>query len=165
MSKSVFILPTNQRLKVNEEVIELLFSLAQDSLDALESGGILVGRILESSADYVIDDASVPMAKDVQKRNSFVRDSEGHQEYFDQHWAHQEGRCFYLGEWHTHPEKVPKPSFIDQRGWRNLLNAKIQEQTTLFFIIVGIQRLVIWQGVNRNGRIRIFRVGDINRYE
>jgi integrative and conjugative element protein (TIGR02256 family) len=165
MSKTIFNLPNHKKLKISFEVIELMFSYAQDSFVTLESGGILIGRILESTSDYVIDVASTPMLKDIQARSSFKRDEEAHQEFFDKHWVLQEGRCFYLGEWHTHPEKVPRPSQIDVRGWKELLNAGIQDQMTLFFIIVGTQQLIIWQGCIVGGRVRIARLGHILRNE
>ncbi|MDM5196528.1 Mov34/MPN/PAD-1 family protein [Fictibacillus enclensis] len=111
-----------------------------------EAGGILIGRILIEDGNYIIDDVSEPMPADKRTRTRFSRQPAGHQEYFDQVWENENGRCFYLGEWHTHPEGVPHPSSIDRKDWERLLSERF-EPDYLFFIIVGIKAIRVWAGV------------------
>lgn len=122
MSKAIFYLPDNRKLKLSNDVIEMMFSYAQDHKKSPESGGILIGRILNNDFNIVIDHASEPMKSDIQTRCRFIRKSTGHQEFFNWHWTESEGRCFYFGEWHTHPEASPIPSSIDIREWKSYLN-------------------------------------------
>ncbi len=110
-----------------------------------EAGGILVGRILVEGNNIIIDDISEPMPTDKRKRNSFSRGPDGHQEYMNESFQREKGCCFYLGEWHTHPEKVPNPSSIDRKDWERLLKVGF-ESGCLFFIIVGIDDLKVWYG-------------------
>lgn len=163
MSKAIFSLPDNRKFKLSDDVLKMMFSYAQDHKKNPESGGILIGRILNCDSHIVVDHASEPMKSDFQTRCRFIRKSVGHQEFFNQHWENSEGRCFYLGEWHTHPEENPTPSIIDMRGWRKLLYEPVQGQKKLFFIIVGTRELVVWLGDRRVSGVSILRIGSFNR--
>ncbi len=163
MVNSLFILPDKRKLKLATSAISKMFSYAQDDMTSLESGGILVGRILEENSSSMIDDVSTPMSDDVQTRTRFFRRPKGHQEFFNLKWEESTGRCFYLGEWHTHPEMVPVPSSVDLRNWKKILKRPPQDQSSLFFIIVGIEQLNIWIGNNQNGLITFEYVGGIAR--
>lgn len=107
MNENVFLLRNGGRLKIGESALLKMLEYRQDTSEAKEAGGILVGRFLLESPDYIIDDVSIPMENDVRKRYRFSRSPKGHQEFFNQKWAESQGRCFYLGEWHTHPEHLP----------------------------------------------------------
>ncbi|WP_081476757.1 Mov34/MPN/PAD-1 family protein [Brevibacillus laterosporus] len=124
----------------------------QHKSDDLEAGGILIGRILEENNHFIIDDASAPMPQDTWKRKSFKRCPEGHQLYFDTVWEETGGRCFYLGEWHTHPEKDPTPSYVDIREWKRIIHLE-NESDTMFFIIVGTKRVRVWHGDRKTKQI------------
>ncbi|CAM3893675.1 MULTISPECIES: Mov34/MPN/PAD-1 family protein [Paenibacillus] len=163
MSKAIFSLPDSRKVKLDDIVLKRLFSYSQDHYKTPESGGILVGRILKCDSNIVVDNASEPMKSDFQARCRFIRGSVGHQDFFNQHWEKSEGRCFYLGEWHTHPEESPKPSNTDISGWRKLLNESVQGQKQLIFIIVGTKELVVWFGEKRLSEVLILRVGSYNR--
>ncbi|MED2974080.1 Mov34/MPN/PAD-1 family protein [Fictibacillus sp. B-59209] len=117
-----------------------------------EAGGILIGRILLEDGNYIIDDVSEPMPDDKRTRTRFSRKPAAHQEYFDQIWDEADGRCFYLGEWHTHPEDVPHPSSIDHKNWKRLLGEDF-EPDYLFFIIIGIKETRVWFGEKSSSTI------------
>ncbi|WP_349409336.1 Mov34/MPN/PAD-1 family protein [Pseudalkalibacillus sp. SCS-8] len=117
-----------------------------------EAGGILIGRILLENENFIIDDTSEPMPTDTRKRYRFIRTPEGHQEYFNNIWQKAEGRCFYLGEWHTHPERIPTPSSIDKKDWMRILKLDF-ESDILFFLIVGTKEIKVWYGQKKNKRI------------
>lgn len=161
MQKSLFTLSDKRKLKLASNAIYTMFSFAQDDLTATESGGIMVGRILDENFNSMIDDVSTPMPCDVRTRNRFYRKPNGHQEFFDMKWKESAGRCFYLGEWHTHPEAIPSPSSVDLNNWKRLLKSPPQDQSTLFFIIVGTKQLKIWMG--KKSWISIEYVGGIER--
>ena len=122
-----------------------MFKYRQVRWTDTEAGGILIGRILEEDNNIIIDDVSEPMPTDRRKRTRFSRKTDGHQEYMNDAFEREKGCCFYLGEWHTHPERIPVPSSIDREDWKRLLNVGF-ESKCLFFLIVGIAELKVWYG-------------------
>jgi integrative and conjugative element protein (TIGR02256 family) len=144
--EEVFILPDNKKLCIRPEAIEKMNHYRQIRWSDTEAGGILIGRVLVEDGNYIVDDVSEPMPTDKRSRTRFSRKPEGHQEYFNDVWEREDGRCFYLGEWHTHPERVPVPSSIDKKDWNRLLNIGY-ETGCLFFVILGIVELKVWYGM------------------
>lgn len=132
-------------LYIRPEAIGKLFKYKQIRTIDTEAGGILIGRILEEDNNIIIDDVSEPMVTDNRKRTRFSRNVNGHQEYMDEAFKREKGSCFYLGEWHTHPQRIPVPSSVDRKDWKRLLNIEF-ESGYLFFIIVGIDDLKVWYG-------------------
>ncbi|MCK8488259.1 Mov34/MPN/PAD-1 family protein [Paenibacillus sp. MBLB2552] len=148
-------LPSNHFLKITLNSYQVMKSFIQLEKNSCEAGGILVGRVLDESNNFIIDDVSSPMPTDHRRRNHFYRHPNGHQDFFDKKWGESKNTCFYLGEWHTHPEPSPYPSHIDFQTWRRLLKFPTQNISVLFFIILGTSQMKIWQGTNNNGAIRI----------
>ncbi|MGG0888960.1 Mov34/MPN/PAD-1 family protein [Cytobacillus horneckiae] len=148
----VYVLPNNKTLFIRPEAIEKMLKYRQDKSFSLEAGGILIGRILLENEHYIIDDVSEPMSTDKRSRFRFSRKPVGHQEYFNSIWERENRCCFYLGEWHTHPEFVPIPSYVDRMDWDRLLRLNF-ENDTLFFIIVGIKKIKVWYGNLDNKKI------------
>lgn len=92
--------------------------------------------------------ATAPMAKDQRSRFSFDRFDSKHQEVAVKHWVESNKRCDYLGEWHTHPQKMPAPSWTDEREWRKLLS---RTPGALIFWIEGISGR--WMGLGHKKKI------------
>jgi len=84
-----------------------------------ESGGIFLGNQRGSNLEVV--DATVPELGDKRGRYYFHRLSKSHQDKADQLWERSGFTITYLGEWHTHPEKIPKPSSQDISEWKEKL--------------------------------------------
>lgn len=143
--KYVYILPNDKTLFIRSEAIEKMLKYRQNDSKSSEAGGILIGRILIENGHYIIDDVSEPMPTDKRSRYRFSRKPEGHQEYFNNVWERENGCCFYLGEWHTHPEYVPNPSTTDRKDWNRLIRIDF-ENDDLFFVIVGIKEVKVWYG-------------------
>lgn len=134
------------RFKLSCEIVNELNRHRQESRNSLESGGILLGRHIVDSNDFVVDQISTPMHGDKQTRFSFFRNSEEHQKIIDRVWNESDGTTNYLGEWHTHPELFPFPSVTDIDDWKRKLKEDIFHHCCLFFIIVGIHRIDAWEG-------------------
>lgn len=83
-----------------------------------EGGGILLGRRRGKHLEVTF--ATEPGLKDRRSAFSFVREADGHAELAEQAWRQGEKQIDYLGEWHTHPQRVPTPSFIDRQEWGKL---------------------------------------------
>jgi integrative and conjugative element protein (TIGR02256 family) len=156
----LFYLPDSRTLLIRSDALKKMYKYRQLQPRSTEAGGILIGRILIENENLIIDDVSEPMPNDIRKRQRFIRSPIGHQQYFNEIWNRNCGHCFYLGEWHTHPELVPTPSFVDKRDWKQNLNREY-ESDVLFFIIVGTKEIRVWHGCRKSGEI-IALIRDTN---
>ena len=132
--------------KLAATVLGQMLTYAQHELALKEAGGILLGRYILDSNDAVVDQVTVPTPGDVRTRVNFVRAKRGHQESADQAWSNSRGTRHYLGEWHTHPEPLPKPSQVDLMNWKRLLAYYRNDPDPLYFVIVGTEAICAWQG-------------------
>jgi integrative and conjugative element protein (TIGR02256 family) len=122
-----------------------LNSHRQIDVDSREAGGVLLGRHLVECEDLIVDEATMPVAQDKRSWASFFR-SFAHQKIALKRWKERDQKSAYLGSWHTHPESDPHPSSTDLADWRKALSKDRYEGDSLYFAIVGIDRLRMWQG-------------------
>ncbi|WP_339284019.1 Mov34/MPN/PAD-1 family protein [Oceanobacillus sp. FSL K6-3682] len=157
----LYYLPCGKTLLIKKNVLHKMNNYRQINRKDLEAGGILIGRILIENENYVIDDVTIPTQYDKRTRNRFKRNPKGHQEYYDDLFRETDGRCFYLGEWHTHPERLPRPSFIDKRNWKRINELKFETED-LFFIILGTTDLKVWSISKNEDKIILLDREDKN---
>lgn len=143
-------MPCGKKLLIKDNVLKKFNAFKQLKKKDKEAGGILVGQILIETGNYVIDNVTTPMAQDKRTRHRFSRKSQGHQEYYNYLFHKNDRRYFYLGEWHTHPERIPSPSFTDKRNWHRISNFGFENEY-LFFIILGTIELKVWS-INKSNR-------------
>lgn len=117
-----------------------------------EAGGVLLGRHIVDTSDIIVDQVTAPMPGDRQSRHRFFRARRRHQELIDRAWQESDGTCTYLGEWHSHPERVPAPSAVDRLDWRRKLLVD-RFLRYLFFIIAGTEEVRAWEGHCRRTRL------------
>ncbi|WP_245751708.1 Mov34/MPN/PAD-1 family protein [Amphibacillus marinus] len=153
----VYTLPNNKILFIRPEALAKMHQYKQVKWRDTEAGGILIGRILIEDGNYIIDEVSEPMLTDKRTRIRFIRKPDGHQEYFNKIWKREKGTCFYFGEWHTHPQRIPVPSRTDRKEWNRLINISF-EADFLFFIIIGIDDFKVYCG-STSGR----KILELNR--
>lgn len=112
-------------------VVAKLLSYRQIDEMSCEAAGVLVG---ERRGDHlVIKSISEPSAMDSRSRFAVNRSCPSHQEHVSSEHLRSDGVRQYLGEWHTHPEDHPVPSWRDKLSWAvNLNYAK-----PMLVIIVG----------------------------
>ena len=144
-----------ERFKLSAQVEKLLKSYIQTRKTSPEAGGVLLGRYLLETHDVVVDWATGPKQKDRRGRFSYIRQPAGHQIVIDAQWHTSHGTCHYLGEWHTHPETVPRPSSVDQMNWKRLLRSHSGDNDPLYFVIVGTQTIKVWQGYKNSLQIEL----------
>jgi integrative and conjugative element protein (TIGR02256 family) len=111
-----------------------------------EAGGVLLGRHILDAPHIVVDEVTVPTKGDRRLWAFFRRGRDAHQRVIDERWAASRGTCQYLGEWHTHPEPVPRASAVDLADWRRRLRADVFDGDSLIFLIVGTEALRVWEG-------------------
>ena len=142
-------------LKVHETAQHNMLRFVQDQPGKPEAGGVLLGRHIRDTENIVVDSITTPVPEDFASRYRFFRSDKAHQRLIDDCWEKSRQTCTYLGEWHTHPESRPTPSFIDLCNWRRKLLFD-QFSYCLFFVIVGTQKIHVWEG--RSRCVRLFRL-------
>lgn len=147
------------RVRVSGKLIHELSSYKQNNSSQPESGGVLLGRHLNSNGALLIDGFTPPQASDRQGRCSFYR-SAAHDKLAKQAWKDTDGHQTYVGLWHTHPEAKPTPSKIDTQDWSKALVSSSFEGSFLFFFIVGQSSIRCWTGRKRRFTKRIKLAGE-----
>jgi len=117
----------------------------QTSEEDPEAGGALIGRYISGTGDVVVDEITVPLPSDEQARKTFHRTQASHQQKIEMAWMDSGHTQRYLGEWHTHPEAVLVPSELDRLNWTEKLS-RDRFGESLFFLIVGTERIRAWEG-------------------
>ncbi|MBK9945529.1 MAG: Mov34/MPN/PAD-1 family protein [Kouleothrix sp.] len=123
-----------------------------------EAGGVLLGRFIQGTSDIVVDDATTPGNGDAASRFTFRRSRRRAQVIIEQAWRESGGTRNYLGEWHTHPENDPSPSSTDIANWLRIVEKARYEQKSLFFVIVGLRSIFIWEALRSS---KIFQLSNI----
>lgn len=135
------------KLKINDDVIQIMEQCSQKTIEnQKEYCGVLLGREIINTSNIIIDKVTEPSEDDIQKKFYFFRDKKYHQKKIIEEWKKSDGTCNYLGEWHTHLEDVPNPSPTDIKEWKKALKKFKFDGNELFFIIIGIKEIAIWEG-------------------
>lgn len=135
----------NGLIDFSETARATLVGFRQLDPDAKEAGGMLLGRLIEDCFDIVVDEATVPLPSDKRGRFFFFRGKKEAQQLINEVWIKSRAARIYLGEWHTHPEDDPTPSDEDLRNWRRIVKKAIYEQESLFFLIIGRNKIRVWE--------------------
>lgn len=136
----------NGVLEFTEAACDVFERFAQVDDTAPEAGGLLLGRLIVGTNHVVVDRSTHPSESDQRGRFWFRRSRPASQVHVNAAWQMSGGTQVYLGEWHTHPEDDPVPSFQDNRDRRRILKRTQCEQDSLLFVIVGRQRIRVWEG-------------------
>lgn len=110
--------------------------LATNGCD-FESGGILLGSRESRTSRFIVKEMTFPSHLETRRRFLFVRSKHEANQAIKRAWTVSGGTVNYLGEWHTHNEKIPNPSCID----RSLINEVIADGVVplgrIFMLIAG----------------------------
>ena len=108
-----------------------------------EIGGMLAGYYDAEIKGMRLTDMSFPQPGDQKSRFRYSRKSDGHQELMDHLWEESGYTKAYLGEWHTHDEKIPVPSMIDCDTWKRI-SKRNNNFDECYFMIIGRAEYIIW---------------------
>jgi integrative and conjugative element protein (TIGR02256 family) len=89
----------------------------------LETGGVLLGYRAEGG-DLVVQDIVGPGPKAIHERYSFTPDNHYHTQAISNAFYRSDGLLLYLGDWHTHPQGVPRLSSTDKRTIKRIAKSK-----------------------------------------
>lgn len=146
-------------VRISRQLVVKLMSYCQFKKNQPESGGVLIGKHLNSGGALLVDDFTPPQATDKQGRCLYFR-SEEHSKIVNRVWEESNGHSTYVGLWHTHPEPLPNFSFTDKKDWLNALNRSHYEGDRLYFMIVGQTHIRCWVGTKYKFRNKIELLGE-----
>jgi integrative and conjugative element protein (TIGR02256 family) len=126
-------------IEISGNVFAELQSWRQLAAKQTEAGGVLLGA--RRGPHFEIVALTTPQRLDTRSRFSFIRTGKAHQRLARQEWRRSARRHGYLGEWHTHPEPAPTPSFVDRAGWQNVYRQALQP---LVHVIVSTVDVGLW---------------------
>lgn len=138
----------NYKIFIDQEVLEILKRYKQTEITMPESGGILLGQIVQSS--IFVKRISIPNRFDKSGRHYFYRDKHAAQLIVNYEFLNSDRRTIYLGEWHTHPEQHPKPSGTDRNMIKNQLHLGTLNEPFALLLIQGLQSIYLGIQVGEN---------------
>ncbi|MCP4050586.1 MAG: hypothetical protein GY730_07780 [bacterium] len=127
----------NYNIIIHDRAITIMNRYRQLDSKSKEAGGILLGQIKGDEVHVLT--VSEPNEKDKRQRFSFERDKESAQSIIDYKFNLSDGHTIYLGEWHSHPEKIPYPSDIDRRMIVDQYHQNIINEDFLLLYIIGTE--------------------------
>ncbi len=148
------------KLALKKSVVHSFVDVQRTHSFDTEQGGILVGYYDALFDGIIICDITYPQKNDVCEKYRYLRKSSGHQDIMDELWIESGYRKCYLGEWHTHNQKHPNPSWIDKNNWKSIAKRE-HNFNSLFFVIVGTNEFAIW-GISDKSTNGIFLIGRVD---
>lgn len=143
----------NYNIIISDRPLEIFNSYVQDTINKKESGGILLGQVVDSNI-YVMK-ASIPNSFDRAGRYKFHRNKKAAQVIIDYEFVNSNKKTIYLGEWHTHPENNPSPSGIDIKMLKQQFKNNRINEKYLLLLIRGSQKtyVALYDGDNFEGKL------------
>lgn len=148
-------------VRISKELIDQLINFRQMEDNTPESGGVIVGKHLNSNGTILIDNYTPPQPTDKQGRCQYYRSS-AHNELIQAIWRESNHQSTYVGLWHTHAESIPNYSPVDKKDWINALKNSRYEGDSLFFLIIGQTHIRIWKGTKKFIGHKIELIGEMN---
>ncbi|MDX7937588.1 Mov34/MPN/PAD-1 family protein [Acinetobacter baumannii] len=119
--------------------------------DQTEACGIIYGE--RRGKHFLVTGITTPKLTDIRTRYSCMRNTYGHQQTLDFLHKKSNGITQYLGEWHSHPQKIASPSYTDLKEWQLTYNYLFKEQSIdkMLCLILGIEK--DWLGIYEKGKL------------
>ncbi len=119
-------------LELSNSVIAHLTKYQQLNEHQPEAGGQLFGHFKDDTT--VVIKATGPRKSDRRQRFSFRPNRKA--ERLEVFWLHRKG-FHYVGDWHTHPQKIPTPSATDIESMTDSFSKSKHQLTGFTMVIVG----------------------------
>lgn len=134
-----------------------MMSYRQTGFFSKEAGGQMFASLCPNL--WRIESATGPRASDRRGRSFYWPDRAAEQEEINRHYA--EGLEF-VGDWHTHPERVPRPSGNDLRSVDNVVRESVHRLPGILMCIVGISERAegLWLSLHRTNGSHSMPSGD-----
>ena len=123
---------SDESIVFDSDVIDQLLALRQTNRTSAEAGGQLFARI--TPFETYITEATGPRPTDIRTRYSYIPDRSAERQEIQDRF----GRGYmYVGDWHTHPTKVPVPSGPDRRSITECFRKSHHSLQAFLLVIVG----------------------------
>lgn len=99
------------RIALGMHALQEMMRFRQHRPRSREACGVLLGYEWEQAFEIVV--ATPPQESDSRQCCSYIRDVAGHLAIATALWRDSAETIGYLGEWHTHPQRIPRPSHRD----------------------------------------------------
>lgn len=123
-----------RRIVFTGEVLAHFHRNRQRRCLSCEAGGQLFARFTADT--IIVEVATGPYREDKRFRLLFTPDRSREQKDIDEHYAR---RLHFLGNWHTHPQKVPSPSGTDLKNTRQRFIESDHALKSFLMVIVGLE--------------------------
>lgn len=134
-------------INIDGKLVNELLSYRQKKDSDSETGGVLMGELYPNSNRIQITHILV-CKHTTNSRYGLELNVECLQKQMNEIWEKSKGTITYLGDWHTHPEFNPKPSYVDYRTFvKNYYKSKF-EQNLLLYIILGQEKEIWFKSFN-----------------
>lgn len=122
----------DERISLSDAAIAHMLAHRQLCVDDKEAGGQLFAQL--SAGRVNIEVATGPRSADRRSR-FFFAPSRIHERH-EINELHQRG-LHYVGDWHTHPQRVPLPSDMDMRNISEIFSQSHHSYAGILIVIVG----------------------------
>lgn len=123
---------SNMMVGIEPQALAVFEKYRQRKWYSKEAGGQLFARVTEGA--WSIVDATGPRPKDARGKFHFWPDRKAEQKEIE--LFHTRGLQF-VGDWHTHPEQIPKPSRCDLDSISRVSRLSTHTFAGFLLIIVG----------------------------
>jgi integrative and conjugative element protein (TIGR02256 family) len=144
-----------------ESCLDTLAARRQRSWFSCETGGQLFARFTQ--AGVLVERATETMGRTRRTRFGFWPDRRAEQEDINVLFA---SGLHYIGDWHTHPEKHPLPSNIDEDKILEIFRHSKHELSTMIILIVGQAKFPrgLYAGVVSAGKLTATNLSLISAF-
>jgi integrative and conjugative element protein (TIGR02256 family) len=125
---------SKQLLILTPAVLNHIAKHQQSSGTSREAGGQLFARFRDEQIR--VEKATGPRATDQRSRYGYVPERRGEQEEIDAMHSHG---LHFVGDWHTHPERIPSPSASDIRSIRHAVAQSKHHLNGFVMLIAGTE--------------------------
>lgn len=143
-------LPNGKVVDILSNIFDEMQIWLQNTEYDSESGGFIVGYKHSQTDNVTLENISHPYPLDIRNRFFFSLKDYRHELFL---MKSRIMKSFYMGVWHTHPQKIPIPSLIDWNDWKETLKMDITACEYAFFIITGTEGARVWVGEFRTKQI------------
>jgi len=120
------------KVEFADDALTTMVSFRQSGFFSREAGGQMFARL--SQGHWKIEAATGPRRNDRRGRFHFWPDRMAEQEEIN--LFYKQGLEF-VGDWHTHPEDVPRPSRSDIKSVENVVRESVHQLPGILMCIVG----------------------------
>lgn len=135
-------LPNGKTLDLSQKLINKLMRYRQFGIETPEAGGYLIGYQVTNN-DFVLEDITTPYRLDLRNRYGFIIRDPRHKLRLI---GLRKTSSFYMGVWHSHPQRIPEPSNTDINDWNETVKVDKTGCQYVFFVILGYTHFRIWCG-------------------